>query len=185
MSQMNPIIPGQSAATPQPSPGGWLARNWKLLLGLIVLITTLIVAAVAGLVFFVVSLLKGSDVAKGAVARAQSSPAVVQHLGAPIEAGWWASGSINLSGDSGDAKLTLPILGPKGKGKLYLIAEKRAGTWSYTLLQVVIDGSGEKIDLLASPSVVSMPTSRREMRIAIPCQPAMGCKSGMLSPAPA
>jgi hypothetical protein len=153
MSQTNSIMPGETQ--PPLPPKGWLARNWKLLVGLVVATVALVVAAVFGLFFFVVSILKGSEVTKGALARARSNTAVVQHLAAPIVAGWWASGSINLTGNDGDAKLTLPISGPKGKGKLYIIAEKHAGTWTYTLLQLEIDGSGEKIDLLASPPVVS------------------------------
>ncbi len=154
MSQMSPVVPGQP---PAPPPRGWLARNWKLVLGLAAGVTALVIAAIGSLVFLVMSLFKNSDVEKQALARARSSPEVIQRLGGPIQAGWWRSGSINTSGDFGEAKLTIPISGPKGTGKLYLMAEKRAGTWSFSFLQIVVDATGEKIDLLAEPSNVRSP----------------------------
>jgi hypothetical protein len=107
------------------------------------------IAAVFGIISLVMSSIKGSDVAKEAMARAQSNPAVVQHLGTPIEEGWLVSGSINVSTGSGDADLALPISGPKGKGTVYVTAKKIAGVWNYSLMQAAIEGSGERIDLLS------------------------------------
>ena len=150
MSQTSPITPGQTPAQPK----SWLARNWKWLLGLLVGLAVLALAMVAGLVILVMSLLRGSDVAKEAMARARANPAMVQHLGTPIVEGWWISGSVNLSNDSGDADLLLPISGPKGKGTLHVTAHKRAGTWTYRVMQAAIDGSAEKIDLLAPRSII-------------------------------
>jgi hypothetical protein len=143
-------MPGQYP----PKSKSWLARNWKLLLGLVIGLMVLGIAAVLSIVAFVMSLLKGSDVAKDALAKAQSNPAVVQRLGTPIVQGWLASGSINLNNGSGDANLALPISGPKGKGTLHVIAHKTAGKWIYTLMQVNVEGSAENIDLLPPTSVV-------------------------------
>jgi hypothetical protein len=72
----------------------------------------------------------------------------VQHLGAPINEGWFVSGSINVSAGSGDADLSVPISCPKGKGTVYVKAQKTAGRWDYSLMQATIEGSGERIDLL-------------------------------------
>jgi hypothetical protein len=148
MPQPNSMAPAQIPAQSK----SWLARNWKLVLGLFVVLVLIGIAGMFGIVSFVMSTIKGSDVAKEAMARAQSNPAVAQRLGAPIEEGWLVSGSVNVSTGSGDADLALPISGPKGKGTVYVTAQKSAGEWTYSLMQAAIDGSGERIDLLAPPS---------------------------------
>ena len=153
MSQTGSIAPGQIPTQPK----GWLARNWKLLLGVLAALMVFAIAAVFGILTLVMSAIKGSDVAKEAMARARSNPAVVQYLGTPIEVGWLVSGAINLSGSSGDATLSLPISGPKGKGTLYVMAQKSAGTWTYRLMQAAIEGSGQRIDLIAQPSMSQAP----------------------------
>ena len=52
-----------------------------------------------------------------------------------------------MNGGSGNADLTIPISGPKGKGTLYVVATKSAGEWTYSKLVVKIDSTGETIDL--------------------------------------
>ena len=64
MSQTNPIMPAQIPTQPK----SWLARKWKLLLGLLVALGVLGIAAVFGILTLIMSLLKGSDVAKEAMA---------------------------------------------------------------------------------------------------------------------
>ena len=137
------VVPGQIAVQQK----SWLARNWKWLL----------LAAFFGLIVFAVGVfalimggIRSSDVAKEAVARAQSNPIVVQRLGAQIKEGWMMSGSINVSaGGSGDAELAVPISGPQGKATVYVTARKIAGTWNYSQMLAAIEGSGEKIDMLS------------------------------------
>jgi hypothetical protein len=124
----------------------WLARNWFWLL---------IAAAVCGAAFLfaifslIIGAIRGSDVAKEAVARAQSNPLVAQRLGTPISEGWFVLGSINVSGTSGNADLAVPLSGPKGKATVYVRARKAAGRWNYNFMQAAIEGSDERIDLLA------------------------------------
>jgi hypothetical protein len=149
------MMPGQAQNQP-PKPRG---THWKLIAGLIAGILLLVIVAICGFVIFIMSLLKNSDVAKQALARARSNPGVVEHLGTPIKAGWFVSGSINLHDSSGDADLTMPISGPKGKGTIHLTAHKSAGTWTFSVLQVELEGSKEKIDLLAQLNVAWAPES--------------------------
>jgi hypothetical protein len=52
-----------------------------------------------------------------------------------------------VNGGSGDADLTIPISGPKGKGTIYAVATKSAGEWTYSKLVVKIDRTGDAIDL--------------------------------------
>ena len=59
---------------------------------------------------------------------------------------------MQTSGSSGEADLMVPITGPKGEGKLYVMAEKQGGVWQYELLQVELAGQGGRVDLLTGGS---------------------------------
>jgi len=107
------------------------------------------VCIVAGIVTLVMGSLKQSDAYKDALAAVRSNPAAVEALGEPIEPGFYLSGSVNVTGPAGDAVLSIPLHGPRGKGTLYLEATKRAGRWEYSLLELAVDGKEERIDLRA------------------------------------
>ncbi len=91
--------------------------------------------------------MKQSDAYKMAVARAKADSRVTSALGTPITEGWYLSGNTNVNGASGNADLSIPISGPKGKGTMYAVATKSAGEWTYSKLIVKIDSTGETIDL--------------------------------------
>jgi Cytochrome oxidase complex assembly protein 1 len=138
-----------------PSPGlppsrpGWWSRNWKWFVPAGCLTVILLIAAFVGaIVLIVFGSMKQADVYKQAVAQAQSDPAVAQKLGSPIETGMFLSGNINVNGPSGEAKIEIPIHGPKAKGTIYVEATKSAGKWSYSLMQVAVEGEDTRIDLL-------------------------------------
>jgi hypothetical protein len=136
------------AAMPS-SRASWWSRNWKWFVpaGCLTIIL-LFVAFVGGLVMLVSGSMKQADVYKQAFARAQSDPAVAQKLGSPIEPGMFPSGNINVNGPSGEARMQIPIHGPKGKGTIYVEATKSAGKWSYSVMQVAVDAEDTRIDLL-------------------------------------
>lgn len=101
----------------------------------------------------VIGSFRSSDPYQQGVRRAQSDPRVVEALGQPIKVGWFISGSINTQNDRGEANLTIPISGPKGKAKIYVVGEKRRGLWTYSEMYVTPE-KGEEINLLgddASP----------------------------------
>lgn len=77
---------------------------------------------------------------------ALSDARVQDALGEPIEAGWMVSGSVNVSGGSGEADLSVPLEGSKGEGTLYLEADKSAGSWDFEVAKVQVEGG--TIDLL-------------------------------------
>ena len=159
--------------TPQNSnqPKNWPARHWKLIVGLsVATFAVMVSAALVGFFAFITTLLKKSDVAVEAMARARVNSAVVQRLGSPIKLGWIVSGSINLYGSSGDANLVLPLSGPKGKGAIYVTAHKSAGVWSYSVMQVVIGEDKQTIDLRANPSPAPATTS---LPGSLPCRAAL------------
>lgn len=144
--------PSRTPQFPVPTPAlipnqrrSWLGRNWGKLLAAAFLC---VVFFVVGIVTLLMGALRGSDVAKEAIARAKSNPLLAQRLGTPIDEGWFVGGSINVSPGAGDADLSVPISGPKGKGKVYVTAQKTAGTWAYSLMVATVEGSSDKIDLL-------------------------------------
>lgn len=150
MSTQPSRMPQFSTPTPGLMPNArksWLGRNWWKLLAAAFLCMILFVA---GIVTLIVGAMRGSDVAKEAVARAQSNTLVTQRLGNPISEGWFVGGSINVTPGAGDANLSVPISGPKGKATVYVTAEKTAGTWAYSVMQAAFEGTGDKVDLLAT-----------------------------------
>jgi hypothetical protein len=140
---------------------------------------------VVGVFALIMGAMRGSDVAKESVARAQANPAVVQQLGALIEEGWMVGGSINVAaGGTGDADLAVPISGPKGKGTVYVTARKIAGTWNYSQMVAAIEGSGEKIDLLAASSQ-AQPAAAPAAAIATPTPTPAPADTSAAASAPA
>jgi hypothetical protein len=124
----------------------WLGRNWKWLLAGIFVGG---IVFVLGIFTLVMGSIRSSDAAKEAVARAQSNAFITQRLGTPISEGWLVSGSINVSNDSGDADLSIPISGPKGKGTVYVTAKKTTGQWIYNNMVAALEESNDRVDLLA------------------------------------
>ncbi len=126
----------------------WFSRNWKWAVPLGCLTgLALFIASIAALVLFVFGLVARSDVYQYALEHARSSPSVVEAMGEPVEPGWYVSGTINVTGASGNADIAIPISGPKGAGTLYVSARKLAGVWIYDVLEVALDAGGERIDL--------------------------------------
>ncbi len=69
-------------------------------------------------------------------------------MGEPVRIGWLVSGSIETSGNSGEADLRVPISGPRNKGTLHITAYKSQGVWRFTRLQVETKDNPEWINLL-------------------------------------
>ena len=87
-----------------------------------------------------------------ALLRAQNNPAVVERLGEPIEIGWLMSGNISFENDTGQADYSIPISGPNGRGKLYILAYREDSEWRFEELYILING--ERFDLAGD----SLPT---------------------------
>ena len=129
----------------------WLERNWKWFVPLgcggALLVFAAFAATIVGFVFW---LIRSNNAYVEALERARTFPAVIEALGDPVEPGFWVSGKINTSGPSGEADLMFPITGPRGRGTVYLEATKAGGVWDFERLEVEIEESGERIDLLQS-----------------------------------
>ncbi len=60
-----------------------------------------------------------------ALARAQTNPALIEAIGSPILQTEIVSGNTNVNGPTGEANLSIPLSGPKGKATLYVEAGNR------------------------------------------------------------
>jgi len=115
----------------------------KALMGLLVLV---LFAALLVVGFF--SLFGRSDACALAMEQARANDQVKERLGEPLEKGLFVMGNIQISGSSGDAELSIPISGPKGKGTLYIVAKKSMGLWKAQALQLAGENESYRIDLL-------------------------------------
>jgi Cytochrome oxidase complex assembly protein 1 len=150
MEPTPPPPPPPFTPAPPPQPAGWWSRNWKWFVPTGCCLTPLVLggAFFAFLVIVIFGAMKQSDAYKMAVARAKADQRVTNALGTPVEDGWFLWGSsTEVSGSSGEADLSIPISGPKGKGTIYAVATKSAGDWTFSKLNVKIESTGETIDL--------------------------------------
>jgi len=130
-------------------PSTWWNRNWKWFVPVgCVTMLALFVGVVALLLAGVFGLMKQSDPYQQGLAAAQHNAAVVAALGSPIKAGFFATGTINVDGSSGEADLAIPISGPKGKGTVYVEGTKARGLWTYSAIEADIGHEQPRIDLL-------------------------------------
>jgi hypothetical protein len=129
--------------------GDWWSRNWKWVVpagaaGFVVVVAAFAIAIVS----VVFGTMKKSAVVTESLAMARSSTELESELGSPIEPGWYMTGSISVSGGSGEADIMVPIAGPHNKAKLYVIAEKSAGRWEFELVEAQVADTYTRIDLL-------------------------------------
>ena len=129
----------------------WWKRNWRWFVPVGCFGTlALLLAFIGSIALMVFSAMKSTDVYKEALARAEAHPSVIEALGSPIKEGFLVSGNTNVNGASGEANLSIPISGPKGKGTIYVAAIKSLGQWNYSGLVVEIKRTHQRIDLLRS-----------------------------------
>lgn len=138
----------------RPNPG-WFSRNWKWFVPTgclsVLLLAALALAGLIGLGIKGVSgLMSGSEPVRHAMELAKADPDVRAAFGEPLETGLGFQGSLTTNNDSGAADLSLPIKGPKGSGRIYVKGTREADRWSYRLIEVAIDGSERRIDLLGT-----------------------------------
>jgi hypothetical protein len=78
----------------------------------------------------------------------RSSPQAVEVLGHPIEAGK-VDGWVRISGETGDAELSVPVSGPRGSGVLELVARKRSERWSFERATLDVFARDRRLDLMS------------------------------------
>jgi hypothetical protein len=143
-----PHFPSPRAEPVLPAHQRFIGRHWKWLIPVGCLgFLLLIVGFVVGIAAFAFSLIKSSDVYREAIHAVQTHPVARSELGDPIESGWFVSGSIQTSGPSGSADVSVPVSGPKRSGRVYAVATKSAGRWQFSLLELELEGRPGRIDL--------------------------------------
>ena len=136
----------------QPPRGNWWSRNWKWALPVGCLLPLVICGGGFALFFSVIygavtGAIRNSDAYQQGMAQARANPEVVAALGEPIESGFWISGSIDVSGPSGNVDVSIPISGPKGSGTLYIVGTRSGGRWQYSTMDVEIPGRAARVDV--------------------------------------
>jgi hypothetical protein len=140
--------PSQPAYAPLPAQQPSSKKLVWIIVSVAVVIVGLVMLFVGAIVFAIFGSIKSSTPYQHAVEVATHDPRVLARLGAPVRPGWLPGGSINVAGDSGHADLTIPLEGAAHKGKLYIVASKAEGEWSYQTLAVRVEGGTGRIDLL-------------------------------------
>jgi hypothetical protein len=129
----------------------WLGRNIKWLIPAIGLGTLLsCLLCVGAFVALIFGTMKSGDPYQQALAKIRASSAAQQALGTPIQDGWFVTGSIEVSGSSGNADMSIPVSGPQGSGTVHMVAIRYNGKWIISKLELTVNGSGRRINLLGS-----------------------------------
>jgi hypothetical protein len=125
-------------ATPRP---GWLRRNWPWVLGLGCLLVILVsAAAIFGIFYLTVNLMRSSDAYQLAWQKVRTDPQVVAVLGAPVKEGWFVTGNVSVRNSGGSANLEFAVSGPNGKAAVTTSATRQNGVWKTDTLQVQVEG---------------------------------------------
>jgi len=128
----------------------WFKRNWPWVVpvgGCLTLIVIFFVF-IGTAIFGVSKMFTGSEPYKDGLDKVQRDEYVVQQLGEPIETNGIMSGSLKLENDEGTVDISIPIKGPDGEGKLFIVGSKENDQWTYSEMYVIIEETNEQVDLL-------------------------------------
>ncbi len=113
------------------------------------IVIILFVCVVIGFIYFVFSLLKGSDINKMSVSMIMNNSQVIKLIGTPMHQGMLVTGKIKLSNDDGSADISGSIVGSTGSVDYRVRGIKSAGLWRIQSLIVTHDGTKIEIDPMA------------------------------------
>lgn len=128
----------------------WFSRNWGWVVPLGGCLTVIILFFIflGSVIFGVSELMTGSDPYKEALAKVQQDEYVIEILGEPIETDGIMQGELSFKNNTGKADISIPIKGPDGEARVYLVGTKQNDLWTYTEMYVIISETEEQIDLL-------------------------------------
>lgn len=142
--------------------GRWRFWSWHQKLGaLAALALSLFLLAFGGLFLVVHWIITDSDPHRMALGGATHHPDVIALIGAPVNRGWPVTGGIETDSASGNANLSIPLVGPDGRATLRIEAEQRLGAWRITKAELT-QGKTERIAL--APDDFNPPASPRPLR---------------------
>jgi hypothetical protein len=130
----------------------WWDRNWKWFLPLVIIAPALCCGGgVASLVFGLASAMKSAPPYVASLEQVQGDTRVQAALGTPITAGSFVSGNLSTNNNSGTADFSYQVSGPNGSATVTFDAQQTNSVWTFNQLDVVIDDTGERIDLVNPP----------------------------------
>ncbi len=133
---------------PPPSPNRGVYR-WLIGCGIAGVLLVLGCGVCGGLFFAsIFSLIKSSTPYEMALAEVQRDPQVIEWLGEPIEASWWATGNLEIHNHDGRADLDFKVTGPRGSADVHTLAVMSEGKWKLTKL-LVTAGDREPREIIA------------------------------------
>ncbi len=154
----------------------WWRRNWKWVIPLGCFgVLAGFLAFVALIVALAFGVLREAAPCQEALEKTRASRSAVQALGEPIEMGWFVIGTVDARGPGGVAKVSIPVHGPKGRGRLYVEATRRTGGWEFQTLTLEVEGRPAPIDVLEDQGVPTSMPARGFWRLA---RAAVGLSAG-------
>jgi hypothetical protein len=128
----------------------WWGRNWIWVVPIGCLVVVLVGGGLATLIVTIVLWsFKSSPPYEQSLEIVRSHPQARTGLGDAIEPGFLVAGSIRVNGPSGQADFAYSVTGTQGEGTVYVVAHKKMGLWQITNLQLAVQDSGKRIDLLS------------------------------------
>ena len=106
----------------------------------VIAVVLLIGLFVGGLLAVIFGFLRSSEAYQHGVQVGTTDPRVIAELGAPVKPAWLFSGSVEESGSSGSADLSINLKGSRRNGTLHVVAKKSAGRWNYEVLELRCEG---------------------------------------------
>ena len=128
----------------------WFRRNWPWVVPVGGCLTLIIIFFVflGSVIFGVSKAFTSSTPYQDALIKAQEDEYIVQVLGEPIETNGIMQGELNFKNNTGMADISIPIKGPEGEARIYVVGTKQNDTWTYSELYVIIEETNEQVDLL-------------------------------------
>lgn len=112
----------------------------------------------ASMVVVVPKIIKNTGAYQLTMETARADERLRQALGDDFDAGFWVGGSVQINNGIGQASLSIPVSGSKGKGTIISEAGSRAGVWTLGLLYVIVDGQAQPI-VITNPGNVAIPNA--------------------------
>jgi YD repeat-containing protein len=124
------------------------ARRKRIVIGFLKVL--LLVGTAVEIAFYVSRTTERASLTRAAINRMNVDPAVVQLLGKPIKAESGVEGEVRQD-ETGwrEARLMIPLRGPKGKAVARVIGGRGKGRWNFTTFEVVSEQQHKKLDLIS------------------------------------
>ena len=127
----------------------WFSRNWKWFVPAGCLSALLLFGGFIALILSIaMGSVKSSDAYRLAMDRAKASPSVREALGSPISEGLFVSGSMSVNGPRGTASLSIPVSGPRERGRSTPRRRRRSASGRFRTYVFEAAATKERVDLL-------------------------------------